>query len=87
MTKTWTIDEVENKVFDIVKNEKQLDDSFTKTTPLESIGLDSLALVRILVSIDQNLGVWLEGGALEPENLEDVKHLAACVNQSMHTTA
>lgn len=87
MNKTWTLEEVEKKVFEIVKSEKQLDDSFTTTTPLENVGLDSLALVRILVNIDQNLGVWLEGGALEPENLEDVKNLAICVNQAISETA
>jgi acyl carrier protein len=67
-------------VFRIIKEEKQLDESFTMTTPLEQVGLDSLALVRILVGIDQTLGVWLEGEALTPENLFDVKHMASCID-------
>jgi acyl carrier protein len=78
--KSWTLDEIETEVFRIIKEEKQLDDSFTMTTPLEQVGLDSLALVRILVSIDQSLGVWLEGEALTPENLLDVKHMAAYID-------
>ena len=79
--KTWTLDEIEEEVFRIVKEEKQLDESFTTTTRLEEVGLDSLALVRILVSIDQSIGVWLEGEALTPENLLDVKHMAAYINE------
>jgi len=75
----WTLDEIETEVFRIIKEEKQLDDSFTMTTPLEQVGLDSLALVRILVGIDQSLGIWLEGEALTPENLLDVKHMAAYI--------
>lgn len=78
--KSWTLDEIETEVFKIIKEEKQLDESFTLTTRLEDVGLDSLALVRILVGIDQNLGVWLEGEALTPENLLDVKHMAAYVH-------
>jgi acyl carrier protein len=78
--KQWSFNEIEAEVFRIIKEEKQLDESFTVTTPLEEVGLDSLALVRILVGIDQSLGVWLEGEALTPENLLDVKHMAAYIN-------
>ena len=77
--KRWSLDEIETEVFRIIKDEKQLDESFTPTTPLEQVGLDSLALVRILVGIDQSLGVWLEGEALTPENLLDVKHMATYI--------
>jgi acyl carrier protein len=79
--KRWTLDEIEAEVFRIIKDEKQLDESFTPTTRLEQVGLDSLALVRILVGIDQSLGVWLEGEALTPENLLDVKHMAAYIHE------
>jgi acyl carrier protein len=78
--KRWSLHEIEAEVFRIIKEEKQLDESFTLTTPLEQVGLDSLALVRILVGIDQSLGVWLEGEALTPENLLDVKHMAAYID-------
>jgi acyl carrier protein len=81
--KSWTLDEIEAEVFRIIKEEKQLDDSFAVTTPLEQVGLDSLALVRILVGIDQSLGVWLEGEALTPENLLDVKHMASYINDML----
>ena len=84
--KRWTLDEIEAEVYRIIKDEKQLDDSFSMTTPLEQVGLDSLALVRILVGIDQNLGVWLEGEALTPENLLDVKHMAAYIDNLLQQT-
>ena len=84
--KRWTLDEIEAEVYGIIKDEKQLDDSFSMTTPLEQVGLDSLALVRILVGIDQNLGVWLEGEALTPENLLDVKHMAAYIDNLLQQT-
>jgi acyl carrier protein len=79
--KQWSLDEIEAEVFRIIKEEKQLDESFTLTTSLEQVGLDSLALVRILVGVDQSLGVWLEGEALTPENLLDVKHMAAYIHE------
>jgi acyl carrier protein len=82
--KSWTLPEIEAEVFRIIKEEKQLDDSFTPTTRLEAVGLDSLALVRILVGIDQSMGVWLEGEALTPENLLDVKHMAAHIHALLH---
>lgn len=81
LAKSWTLDEVENEVFRIVKEEKQLDDRFTKTTRFEEVGIDSLSLVRILVAIDNSIGVWLEGGSLTPENLRDVRSLAESVGR------
>lgn len=72
----WTLEKIEDEVLIIIRNEKLLDESFLKSTSLEEIGLDSLALVRILVGIDQNIGVWLEGDALTPENLTDVKSIS-----------
>ena len=75
----WAPQELEDEVFRLVKEEMQLDGTFTVTTPLDEVGLDSLALVRVLVAIDNHIGVWLEGESLTPENLLDVRHLAACV--------
>lgn len=83
LKQNWNLEEIENEVFRIIKEEKQLDDSFSKVTPFEEVGLDSLALVRILVSIDSSIGVWLEGGSLTPENLRDVKSLAVCVQSHL----
>lgn len=79
LSKSWTLEDVEDEVFRIVKDEKQLNEEFTKATRFEEVGLDSLSLVRILVAIDNSMGVWLEGGALTPENLRDVCSLAASV--------
>lgn len=83
LTKNWTLEEVENEVFRIVKEEKQLGEEFAKNTSFVEVGLDSLSLVRILVAIDNSMGVWLEGGALTPENLRDVKSLAISVQSLM----
>lgn len=85
--KNWTLETVEDEVFRIVKDEKQLSNDFTKSTSLEAVGMDSLSLVRILVAIDNNIGVWLEGGALTPENLRDVKSLAASVQHQINGVA
>ncbi len=79
LSKNWTLEDVEGEVFRIVKDEKQLGEDFTKETRFEEVGLDSLTLVRILVAIDNSMGVWLEGGALTPDNLHDVRSLAASV--------
>lgn len=81
LAKNWTVEQVEDEVFRIVKEEKQLDEGFTKTSSFVDIGLDSLSLVRILVAIDYSIGVWLEGGSLTPENLRDTQTLAASVQR------
>lgn len=81
LTKKWTLEEVEDEVLRIVKDEKQLGEEFAKNTSFVDVGLDSLSLVRILVAIDNSMGVWLEGGSLTPENLRDVHSLAASVQR------
>jgi len=70
---------LEDRILHIVRTVKRLDERFDATTPFAEVGLDSLARVRILVAIDQQLGVWVEAEALPPENLRDVACLAACV--------
>lgn len=79
----WTAALVEETILQIVKEELRLGTDFVATTPLETIGLDSLALVRILAAIDQSMGIWIGGDVLTPENLADVRTLSACVVQSM----
>ena len=79
----WPRETLEVEVLRIVRDEMQLDESFTATSSLEAAGLDSLALVRILVEIDELVGVWLEGDELTPQTLRTVRHIVDAICDTM----
>ena len=74
---------LEEEVLRIVRDEMQLDESFGATSSLESVGMDSLALVRVLVEIDECIGVWLEGDDLTPQTLRTVQHIGEAIREKM----
>lgn len=65
----------------IVRQELRLDDRFTVTSNLQDSGLDSLALTRLLLAVEERLGVWIDESLLTPDNLENVESLATCVHE------
>jgi acyl carrier protein len=65
----------------IVQRELKLGDDFTAVSNLQESGLDSLALTRLLLAVEEALGVWIDESVLTPENLENVESLAACVHE------
>jgi acyl carrier protein len=79
----WPRETLEVEVLRIVRDEMQLDESFTATSSLEAAGLDSLTLVRILVEIDEFVGVWLEGDELTPQTLQTVTHIVDAICDRM----
>ena len=68
---SYTNDEIEAGVLEIVKSQVKGSESITPQTELASAGVDSLAMVRILVAIEAKYGVWLEGDDLGPRFSED----------------
>jgi acyl carrier protein len=76
MKNNWTYEEVEAGLLEIVRSQKQLDDTFTSQSDLAATGLDSLTMVRILIAVEEKFGVWLEGDALNRENLRNVEMMA-----------
>jgi acyl carrier protein len=76
MKNNWTYEEVEAGLLEIIRSQKQLDDTFTSQSDLVAAGLDSLTMVRILIGVEEKFGVWLEGDALNRENLRNVEVMA-----------
>ena len=83
MKRTWNEQEIIEGLLDIFRSQRQLDNTFTSRSDLKFSGLDSLTMVRILVAIEEKFGVWLEGDALCPENLQNVETLAHCLQDHL----
>jgi acyl carrier protein len=79
--KIWRYEDIEAGLLDIIRSQKQLDETFTPRSDLAATGLDSLTMVRILVAIEEKFGVWLEGAALDRENLRNVEVMACCLEK------
>ena len=45
---------------------------------LEMAGVDSTALLKVLLFIEAEFGFWIPGQDLVEENIEDARGLAAC---------
>ncbi|HUB67751.1 MAG TPA: phosphopantetheine-binding protein [Candidatus Methylacidiphilales bacterium] len=78
--KTWTYEELEAGVLEIIRSQKQFDESLTAQTDLAAAGLDSLTMVRVMVAIEEKFGIWLEGDTMSYETLRTVEMMA----QSLH---
>lgn len=52
---------------------------FDATSPLRDFGLDSFALIEILLYCETHLGARIPDSDLKPENLRDIASLARCI--------
>lgn len=78
------LSEVESRLTQIIIEQMRLDGlKFNSSSSLAEAGLDSLAMVRILVVVEQEFGVWLEGGMLTPDTLQNSKTMAQCLYELM----
>src|SRR5262245_622907 len=73
--------ELTTELHRLVQRELRLDDRFTAVSNLQQSGLDSLALTRLLLAVEERLGVWIDESLLTPDNLENVESLAAGVHE------
>ena len=76
-------EDVAIELFRIVRNEIRVGTDFTPVSNLQQNGLDSLALTRLLLAVEERLGIWIDESFLTPENLENVETLAACVYERL----
>ena len=84
MTEIVTREEIEQRIFDIVRQDiLSVDDSFTKDSNLIEAGLDSLALTQLMLAIEESTGVWVDEGLLTEETLASVRTLSALVHESL----
>lgn len=84
MTSSLTTEELEQRIFDIVRQDiLSVDDTFTKESNLIEAGLDSLALTQLMLAIEESTGVWVDESLLTEETLSNVKTLSALVHQAL----
>ncbi len=67
-------------IFQLLREELlEVDDSFTPQSDLVEAGLDSLGITQLLLTIEEQTGIWVDESELTPENLESTEALARCV--------
>ena len=67
-------------VFRILRDEiLSVGSDFTPGSDLIEAGLDSLALTQLMLSIEEQTGVWVDESLLTPESLKTAETLAALV--------
>ena len=57
----------------------EVGDDFTPQSDLVEAGLDSLGITQLLLTIEEETGIWVDESELTPENLESTEALARCV--------
>jgi len=78
----WTRDRLAELIHRILRDELlEVSEDFTSASDLIEAGLDSLAVTQLMLSIEENTGVWVDESLLTPENLASSEALAACVHE------
>jgi len=77
----WTQERLAQLIHRILRDELlEVSEDFTPASDLIEAGLDSLAVTQLMLSIEENTGVWVDESLLTPENLASSETLAACVH-------
>jgi acyl carrier protein len=77
----WTRESLAALIHRILRDDLlEVAEDFTPRSNLIEAGLDSLAVTQLMLSIEENTGVWVDESLLTPENLENAEALAACVH-------
>ena len=58
--------------------------SLDATTDLYALGLDSMAIMQLLILVEEEYGVSLPEGSLTRENFSTVRQLAALIRSERH---
>jgi acyl carrier protein len=75
-----SVDALETLIFELLRTELlEVGDEFTPESNLVESGLSSLAVVQLLLAVEEQTGIWVDEAELTPENLSTVKTLASCV--------
>jgi acyl carrier protein len=81
----WTRDRLAELIHRILRDELlEVSEDFTPASDLLEAGLDSLAVTQLMLSIEENTGVWVDESLLTPENLASSETLAACVHEHVN---
>lgn len=80
----WTHDRLAELIHRILREDLlEVAEDFSPRSNLVEAGLDSLAVTQLMLSIEENTGVWVDESLLTPENLESSETLAACVHEHL----
>jgi acyl carrier protein len=75
-----TLEELQELIYDVLRHELlEVGEEFTPQSNLLEAGLGSLAVVQLLLSVEEQTGIWVDEAELTPENLASVEALARCV--------
>jgi acyl carrier protein len=78
----WTRESLAQLIHRILRDDLlEVSEEFTPASNLIEAGLDSLAVTQLMLSIEENTGVWVDESLLTPENLASAEALAACVHE------
>jgi acyl carrier protein len=76
------LEELERVVFEILRSElPEAGPDFTPRSDLVAAGLNSMAVVRLLLSVEEQTGIWVDEAELTQENLASAEALARCIHQ------
>jgi acyl carrier protein len=76
-----SLEELTRLIFDVLRTELlEVGPEFTPRSNLVDAGLTSLAVVQLLLSVEERTGIWVDEADLTPENLESAEALARCVH-------
>jgi acyl carrier protein len=77
---TPTREDLVRRIFHILRDEiLTVDADFTARSSLVEAGLDSLAVTQLMLSIEEQTGVWVDESLLTPEHLANAESLGALV--------
>jgi acyl carrier protein len=80
MTAEVTLEALQALIYDVLRSELlEVGEDFTPQSNLLDAGLSSLAVVQLLLSVEEQTGIWMDESQLTPENLESAEALARCV--------
>jgi acyl carrier protein len=80
----WTHERLAELIHRILRDDLlEVAQDFSPRSNLVEAGLDSLAVTQLMLSIEENTGVWVDESLLTPENLESSETLAACVHEHL----
>jgi diaminopimelate decarboxylase len=82
LSESARLEELERIVFEILRSElPEAGPDFTPQSDLVAAGLNSLAVVRVLLGVEEQTGIWVDEAELTQENLASAEALARCVHQ------
>ncbi len=80
MAEPTSLEELQRLIFDVLRTELlEVGPEFTPSSNLVDAGLTSLAVIQLLLSVEERTGIWVDEADLTPENLESAEALARCV--------